>query len=337
MPAQTRPHISTALQHLRLSVTGTGAALCLALMAQVVVWACVHFLDLRTQKLGPGPNDIGELTVISAPLNEPAPRPIETRPSAGKSLLGNEPRAERPPQSRSEARAAAPEPVRAADVNTVASPADLTLRRVAGLAQAVGVLASLLLALLMFQGVIIAAGAQAPGVQYAVTAGVWSMIIALLCVPMSSLIPSATFPGVFCSYAQLTRLVDAYRTPTGDSLSAPAYFGVFLALPGLLTLGTLATILRFRAGVEEGVIITNVSQLDEKIESEIRRNKWGALAKPRAVGALNRAIGDRPEMPPAGTVAGGLHPSLRRAAGAESLSPPDDPDQPPGMPLRRPI
>ena len=59
--------------------------------------------------------------------------------------------------------------------------------------------------------------------------------------------------------------------------------------------GLAAAVIRFRVGVEHGVIVTNVSQLDEKLESEIRGMKMGQLSSPRSVGALNTAIGDNAE------------------------------------------
>jgi hypothetical protein len=76
-------------------------------------------------------------------------------------------------------------------------------------------------------------------------------------------------------------------------------------------LGALAVVVvRFRIGIEQGVIVTHASQLDEKLEREIRERKLGELSQPRAVGALNQAIGlttgggDRSMQSPMGGVAG---------------------------------
>lgn len=336
MPSPARPHISAALQHLRYGVTGAGAVLCLALLAHVILWGCVHFMDLRTQRLGPERTAPQSLTVVNKALaaeETPAPRK-ETR-GAGKSLVegrgGNATpdAARRAAEGQSSASAAV-------DVNTVPAPAEYTLRRVAAVIQTIGIGAALILALLMFQGVCIAGGAQVPGIEFAVTASMWGFIIALLCMPVEALVPAIQFPGVFASYNAMTSSADAYRADLPSALAAPGYYGLFLILPALTALGVAASVLRFRAGIEEGVVITSVNQLDERIEKEIRTNKWGALSMPRSVGALNRAIGDRPAAPGAPGMMTAGHPGVTaRAAGAESMGP--APEEPPPGALRRPI
>ncbi len=334
MPAPTRPHISTALQHLRLGVSASGAVLCIALVAQVIVWGCVHFMDLRTQRLGPdSPSALVVVNKTSAePADEETPTPEEpTASGAGKSLISAPARA--PGKSAgAPSRAAAKETRGAgAEVNTVGTGSGLVLMRTAELVQTVGIVAALTMALLMFQGVLIGAGVNAPGIQFAVTASSWAVVIALLCVPLNSLLPGAAFGGVFRSYRTMADMVDAYRAGAADALGGPAYYGTFLILPFTVALAAAAAVLRFRAGIEEGVIITSVSQLDDKIEREIRTNKWGALSSPRAMGALNRAIGDAPEMP-------GHHrhgapmPVGSQPSGDESGASPL-----PGSALRRPI
>jgi hypothetical protein len=93
----------------------------------------------------------------------------------------------------------------------------------------------------------------------------------------------------------------------------------------------------FRAGVERGVIVTTISELDEALEREmleIRRRGVGNNG-PRAVGALNRALGDTPSSQPsglAGPLAGtpSMHdsapPARSMSAGAPLMS--DEHEQP---------
>lgn len=306
MPAPSRPHISAALQHMRRGVTLAGVSLCLALIAQVVVWGCVHFMDLRTQTITPA-GGATALTVVTKDSNAPKPHTGAQPSRAGRSLI----------ESPAQANAAAPPSEDAnnpINPNTVKAPSDLVLSRFAALVQTIGMLAALALFLLMLQGVVIAGGASVPGVELAVTAAFWSFVIAALCVPLTGLVPGSAYPGVFASYTVICAHADAYRLDAPTALGAPGYYGLFLLLPVLAGVGVAACVVRFRAGVEEGVIVTSVSQLDERIEKEIRSNKWGALSTPRAMGALNRAIGDRaattpaeaPEPPPATTQAGAL-------------------------------
>lgn len=335
MPAPTRPHISTALQHLRLGVSVSGVVLCIALVAQVIVWGCVHFMDLRTQRLGP---DAPSTLVVVGKSQADASTQEPTRPdeaavsAAGKSLVN--PSARTPgkvPAAPTHAAAREPRSAGGTDANTVGTGTGLVLMRTAELIQTIGIIAALTMALLMFQGVLIGAGVNAPGIQFAVTASSWAVVIALLCVPLNALLPGAAFGGVFRSYRTMADMADAYRAGAADALGGPAYYGTFLIMPFTVALAAAAAVLRFRAGIEEGVIITSVSQLDDKIEREIRTNKWGALSSPRAMGALNRAIGDAPEMP-------GNH---RRGAPMPVGSQPSGDDSGasplPGSALRRPI
>jgi hypothetical protein len=330
------------LQHLRFGATLSGVTLCLALFAQIIVWGFVHFMDVRVQHLGPTAVSGSSLAVVTkaeppAPAPEEAPKSGGTKGS-GRSLI------DAPSRKSAEApviEAAASEPPAGVEVNIVQARGDLLLSRVASFVQAVGIISALALALLMFQGVMISAGAQAPGVEFCVTASFWGFVIACLCVPMTMVVPGSAFSGVFCSYPVMTAAADGFRHDSPTALGAPGYFGLYLLLPILTACGAAACVLRFRAGVEEGVIVTSINQFDEKIEREIRTSKWNIYNQPRTMGALNKAMGDRVAGPGSG------HGSITgMAAGAESMGPGapggpggggDGPELPPGMALRRPI
>lgn len=274
-----RPHISTALQHLRFSVTASSAALALCLISQVVVWSIVHFTEVRVATLAPEVVD-GPLQVVRAsPPVGAAERPAAQVDKANPVVDG----------------ASVPTTdVSAAEVNQVASSSDLLLRRASALTQSMGVIFALLFGALVFQGVTLAGGASTPGVERAVTAGTWSLVIVLLVLPLASILPSLPFKGVFVSYDEMVRASDAYRT---HAPGAPGWFGFFgfnLIIPVTLVLGLMLVVWRFRSGIEAGVIVTNMSQLDEKLDREIRSMKLGQLAQPRALGALHAAIGTAP-------------------------------------------
>ncbi len=345
MPASARPHISAALQHLRFGATLCGGALCLALFAQLIVWGFVHFMDVRTEHLGPTSATGSSLAVVTratptgpgeAALEETS-KSTSTR-GAGRSLIDQGNRRTSDSASLTENTQPLTQP-QGVEVNIVRPNRDLVLSRGAGLVPTIGIIAAVTLALLMFQGVIIAGGAQAPGVELCVTSSFWGFVIALLCVPMTALVPESAYSGVFASYPVMAQTADAFRNDSPTALSAPAYFGLYLLMPILVALGVAACVLRFRAGVEEGVIVTSVNQFDEKIEREIRTSKWNIYNQPRTMGALNKAMGDRVSGPGHSSITG-------MAAGAESMGPGptgpggqggDGPELPPGMALRRPI
>ncbi len=241
MPQPARPHIAAALQHLRSGVTLCGSVLCLALAAQVIVWACVHFMDLRTKRLGPE-TGAAPLTVVTRSPGEdalektaPVPRAGPVGASSARSLIpgSNQARSSSVPAEAPEAGpVAAP-----ADVNLVRAPGDLVLSRVAAIVQAAGIIASVTLALVLVLGVLIASGAQAPGVQYCVTAAFWGIVIACLGVPMTGLVPGSAFPGVFASYGVMAQAADLYRLDSPTALPGPGYYGLFCLLPMAVAVG----------------------------------------------------------------------------------------------------
>jgi hypothetical protein len=74
-------------------------------------------------------------------------------------------------------------------------------------------------------------------------------------------------------------------------------FAVYLLAPVASLCGSCLVLYRFRSGVAQGVIVTSVSELDERLEREmanIRARGVAASSSPRAVAALNQAIGDVP-------------------------------------------
>jgi len=257
-----------ALQHLRFGVTASAAVLALCLLAQIGVWAAVHFTDVRLTQVTPPRVENPALKVVKS-----APSATEEKASPAKALPG---------LSAAEA----------AEVNHVPGPTHVRLRRVTGLVQSFGVLSAIVFAVLCFQGVMLAGGAALPGVEKTVTAGTWSMIIAMLSLPISAVVPTLPFPGVFAGFDSTVRLSEAVRQGADGAPGAIGYFAWNLGVPLVLIVGIALVLWRFRGGIEAGIIVTNVSQLDEKLEREIRNMRLGQLSAPRAMGALNAALGD---------------------------------------------
>lgn len=250
---------------MRLGVMACAAMVALALAGQITVWALVHFTDVRMTRVEPEIAPESLRVVQSNPL--PPAKPTAADLTA--SFLRSE-------------------------INTVPGEADVLLRRLSAVTRSLGVLASILLGILVFQSVLLAGGSAVPGVERIVTAATLIFGVVLLCVPMSALVPDFPFRGVFVSYASLVEEASAYRAGLPEAPRPLAYFATHLLMPGAVLLTLLAAVARFRAGVGAGIIVTSVSELDEKLEREIRAMKMGEVAMPRAVGALNMAIGDSP-------------------------------------------
>lgn len=274
----TQPHISAALRHLRFGVTTAAGVLALSLLAQVILWCFVHYTDVRQTRLGPPENEAREAIVVKS---ESAKKPADDGAKSAKSAKP------------------APEPVArtsedAADVNNVPGTNDALMRAAGSVIQTAGIISALLLVLLVFQCVAVAGGGNIPGVEMMVTAATWAIVVALLAVPLNGLIPSMTFPGVLAPYSAIADVTDSFRAGGDAAPGAFTYYSRFIGLPMLMVLGLVTLVLRFRAGLEAGIIATSVSQLDEKLEREIRAMKLGQISAPRAVGALNQAIGMQP-------------------------------------------
>lgn len=271
MAGQPKPHVCEALRSLHRPVWCCALALGLAICAQMLVWAFANFTDVRH-------------TRIEADDAQQAPLVVQG---------GAVPHRQTPQRAGSADEPTQRQPL---DPNLARSAADHRLAALSGLAVFAGTLAAAGMLGAMFLGVTIAAGGAVPGVEKASRGFVWAVVAAALALPLRNVLPSFPLAGALLSYETLTQAVDAHRQ--GAGLSGLAYFSQFVAAPlAALALTALAA-LRFSAGVEAGLIVTSVSELDEALEREMASIKLASTRTPKTVGALNRAIGDRDDAPP---------------------------------------
>lgn len=272
-----KPHVSPALAQLRYGVTACALAVGACALMQLLVFGFVHFTEARW--LRPAPKGVTQpLAVVAA------------RPAGGTA-------------QRLDPGAVAASPTAAPtagwpEMPRVLSEWDSTLRVMSDFAVAGGTIASVSLALLVFLGVAVAAGSSVPGVERAVSAASWSVVLGAGCVPWKSVMPSVPFPGVFSGYEVMTGLSAA--SEGGAAGAAVMMYTICLLMPLAAVGAAIVVGLRFREGVSEGIIVTSVSEVDERLEREMagirKRGVSGPMA-PRSVAALNQAIGDRPEVP----------------------------------------
>lgn len=300
-----KPHVSAALRHLWFSVVLCAITLASCIALQTFITACVHFSDARW-------------TTVDAP--EPTGQPLTVVQQQG--------------EPTSTLRPGLGEKAQAATVNRVLSKSDRWFSLASGLAQTFGVISALALALVMIQGVLVAAGGAVPGVERAVSATTWTIVIALVCLPLSSILPAMPFRGVFASYAQMTELSESLRQGSPES-SAALFHCQHFVFPFIVLFALALAVYRFRVGVEQGVIVTSVSELDEKLAKEMASIKVAATTAPRSVGALHRAIGEEADE----VIAPGLTRAVREANRADARQAPmrriGQPTS--GDPLERPI
>ncbi len=257
MASPIRPHTSAALQHLRRGVFAVSGVLALSLLAYLFVFVIAHTGDIHTK------------TLESESYNSRVVEPVDVEgPSEPLDAQGVDP------------------------INEVQTAAGVTLRKVTQLIQTVGIVSSVTLVILLLQGVSIAGGAGVVGVEKAVTASTWAVIVALVALPLGRIMPGVWWSGVFVQFDEMLAASALYSAGGAAAPGALTFWGVHAGLPALLLVGVAAVALRFHAGIESGVLVTHASQLDEKLEREIRQMKLGEMAQPRAVGALHQAIGE---------------------------------------------
>ncbi len=303
--AQPKPHVSEAVARLRLWVSAAGLIVCLAAVTQTFIYGLAHYTDIRWTSLAKQAAD-GELKVVV------------TDGQVGASVSASELRGGRLSESGQQQALAALEP------NKVRSKADVILERSNNIAAAAGVIGAFTMLGLTFLGTVIAGGAKVPGVQKAATASTWAMVVFVVALPWAEAMPSLAIPGVFVQYTSVVEGTDGFM-------------GVLIrvAIPLATAAMCAVAVFAFRAGVERGIIVTSVSELDEALERELSsiRKRGVAANAPRSMGALNRALGDSDEedeqMPAI----------LRNAAGAESMTLRDEPPvrRTAGESLPRPI
>ncbi len=258
----TKPHVSAALAQLRHGVTLCALVVGACAIVQMLVFGFVHFTQVRWAE----PRHEAPSYTVVGHGGEAAIR----RPLTGEGADATVQRIPRQP-----------------------SEWEPTLNTASDLAVCVGVIATVLLAVQCLLGVFIAGASGIPGVDRAVSAVSWALLLALAGLPLRDVMPSIPFPGVFGDYGVMVSLSEAADAGTG---SVMRLFVVYLLVPMASLMAAILVLSRFRAGVAQGVIVTSVSELDERLEREMAgiRSRGVAASAPRSVAALNQAIGDTP-------------------------------------------
>jgi hypothetical protein len=268
---EPRPHLSHALLHLRLSVQAAALILGLCLVANMSVWAVAHFTDARWT----------EETVQTEVA--PPPRVVdgEAVSRTGKEVV----RRAKPIE----------ETIR------VPSATEVTLRDGWAVSGWIGTIAAVALVIFMLEGVVIAGGANVPGVEKAVTATSWSLLVAMMCLPLQNLLPAIPLEGVFGSYASMTETAEAIKAGGEE---APSQLGFILErflLPMACLGGVVFVAIRFTRGVEEGIVSRTADEAEMRLLQEMERSRKATASQGRAQGALSMTLQEEPgtqPMPP---------------------------------------
>ena len=269
MQTAVHRHFAIALKELQTGVTICCWVIGIALLAQVIAWSLVTYTDIRYVSHESTP----DANVTSVVQSDDIRR--ELLPDAGE---------------------ADPDIV-ALDVNRQFSKADHLLAVVSGLSGALGTMAILALLPLLGLAVVLGAGAATPGVDRAAGAFVWAVVLVTLALPWGSFFEAMPFDGLFANYEVLTSDVEIARSEvdaTGlerATSSGLMFYGRYCILPLACVAGIAAIGLRFRAGIEAGLISKENYKLDPELEKEVAGLKATSLmGGSRSTGAFKAAV-----------------------------------------------
>src|SRR5438105_614014 len=167
-----KPHVSASLAHLRVGVSGAGAVLAVCASVQLLIFGFVHFTHVRYAEARHEPAPIRVL----APPERPAVASTAAA-STGVTL--------------------APSGFTPVAAARVVDEWDARLHTLSDMSVSAAVVAGLLLAAFCVMGVVIAGASGVPGVERAVSAATWALLIAAACLPWHDIMPSMMFKGAF--------------------------------------------------------------------------------------------------------------------------------------------
>jgi hypothetical protein len=288
-----KPHVSEALRHLRGGITGAAIIVALCATVQLLVFGFVHFTQIRWEQ--PASTTTSQTPTVVMPSDRSTAAPSAATGKGSSILIAQD-----SPASAGEKATHAPKPV-AMTAPGAPRPGMLlsrwhgTLGFCSDAAVTVGMIAAVFLTLLAFQGVMV--GSQVPGIEKAVSASTWSLVLMLISIPWREVFPKIPFGGVFGSYEAMTKASAACQLGLIPDL---ALMAEYLLLPLMTLVSGMFILIRFRTGVEHGCIVTSVNELDAALEREMRdiaKRGPAPVSVARSVGALNQAIGERPSDP----------------------------------------
>ena len=270
-PTTHSASVSVALGRLKRGVLLCCWAVGLALMAQVAIWSLVTFTDVRWQQALPADGEAGRPMIVESDADAEAPAPG--------SVFAQDPIVEPRPEELGP-------PI-------VPSRYDSMFRTGSSLLSGFGTIAVLALVPFIGLGVVLATSSATTGVEQAVSAFGWSIVVALLVMPVAQVLGLPWRDGALWSYDALTAHVDMLdNVVEKDKVQASImFYARYLLLPLASVVGILLVGTRFSAGVEVGLEVAENLRLDPQLEQEAGNVQPGSLHGGRTAAAM-RQISD---------------------------------------------
>jgi hypothetical protein len=270
MSSMQTPFVGIALARLRRGVLVCCWLIALSLIAQLLVWATAMFTDARhhtimVQAAAPLIVNQAEKTPSNAPAISTTDKPesVATVARTSQTLTA----------------AKAPDP------NRVPSKYDRMMNTASDFAAGIGMLAIIALLPLLAMGASMGAGSATPGVEHCVSAFTWSIVLAMLILPLGELIGLPVKEGALYAYANMTHQVDAAHS-VGNGWASPTFYARFAVLPLACVVAVAIIGLRFCAGVQAGMPVVESMKLDPVLEREAANITPGSLHGGRGAAAL---------------------------------------------------
>lgn len=279
MASLATPFISAALSRLRGWVCLCCWVVALSLVTQLVIWGVASFMDVRYTILEVhavpaavvSAGDVaGEPT--ESPDVHPVDSPLETKAGA----------------------AAAPNP------NRVTTKYDHIMHCASDFAMSAGVIAMVFMIPMLMVGVMLSAGSATPGIDNVVSSFMWSLVVALLVLPVGRLVGLPWNHGGLVPYEYMTPQVDVQMVP--GKWGSPIFHARFMLLPLACVFGVGMIGFRFSLGVVSGIIPREDMRLDPALEREAGNLKVTSLIGGRTSAALRNVSPVAPLTAPAAPI-----------------------------------
>lgn len=297
---------SPALLALRRGAVFSAMVAALAILAQTLVFAFVHYTEIRFEMPGEKTPSHTALTVVEARPHKPIdPATVDSEASEPRKI----------------------------------AKSDGVLAAVSNTASGIGVIALAVLLAQCWMSTAIVAGAGVIGMQRAVRAATIVTALFVMALPWSSAIPSTPIWGVFCGYQPL---VNASGAASEGSRNEFAILTIHAILPVAIVGLLVWAVFNLSVGVSAGITQSTIDPVIEAEIAAVQQHGAGSLYAARSAGDLQRLAPTAPLASPI-RIAGDNEADramaeLEKLAGRKRRSDGDEPLRPTGTdPLRRPI
>lgn len=271
--------VGLSLGRIRRSFFVCSLAIAIGLMSQLLVWAAITFTDIRwevSEQTEPVPLIVSDF--VTAPANEPSVDPA----LAIRGVTSTQNR-----ETQVVPASSAPTDV---EEELVLSRHDETLSSLVRFGRGIGLVGIIALLPLVMLSTLMAASTGIKGSERLIGVFNLCIILALMILPLGTLLSLPWSEGALTSYVHMTSQVDAFRGEPTSVFSPFVFYTRFLLLPLACLVGTVLAHLWFSTCVEQAVMAGDVLHVDPEVEQEASNVKLTGRGS-RSASAMDRLAG----------------------------------------------